>query len=654
VTLDAITFIETVLVNPETDAPFVLTAVERGFLRHAFELTPDGRLRFPEEVFSTPKKGGKTAFAAMVLLYVVRVLGGRFGEGYCCANDFEQSQGRVFLAAARIVEASPMVAADAIVTASKITFISTGATITAIASDFAGAAGGNPTITVFDELWGYTSERSRRLWDEMVPPPTRKIACRLTVTYAGFEGESELLEGLYRRGLLGEQLAPDLYAAGGLLMFWTHDFVAPWQTEEWREQMREQHRPNAYLRQIENRWVTSESPFIDMDWFDECVDPAATPLISHQELPVWVGVDASTKRDSTAVAACTWDDRTQKVRLVFHRIFQPSLTEPLDFEATIEATVLELARRFRLIEVRYDPYQMQSTAQRLQARHVPMVEFAQTQANLTEASTNLFELVKGRNFVAYPDAAVRLAVQRSIAVETSRGWRIAKEKASHKIDVVVALAQAALGAVHSVTAPATLWARGDLLVDDAPIPVPTRAETIFASIALDDIRVAVCYWATAGRHHRAPLVLLDYVLAPFTAGLFSSISTRLDELFAQQEFGRYLGHGSQGAYGPMVMAEPTLAEYARAAGLPTTPVDERMLADRAELARAIAPFVAAGNVKIAEPAWERSQTAPLPLLDVRAAADAHPSAPADAALIGLACALPENLRFWERIQAHAA
>jgi hypothetical protein len=33
----------------------------------------------------------------------------------------------------------------------------------------------------------------------MVPPPTRKIACRLTVTYAGFEGESDLLQELYER-----------------------------------------------------------------------------------------------------------------------------------------------------------------------------------------------------------------------------------------------------------------------------------------------------------------------------------------------------------------------------------------------------------------------------------------------------------------------
>ena len=448
---DPVDFIEGVLVNPDTDRPFVLTDAERAFLRYAFALTPDGRLSYPELVFSAPKKSGKTAFAAMVVLYVVCELGGRFAEGYCAANDFEQSQGRVFQAIGRIVEASPLLAADATVTQSKITFATGSATITAIASDYAGAAGANPTITAFDELWGYTSERAHRLWDEMVPPPTRKLACRLTVTYAGFEGESELLEGLYKRGLAGEQIAPDLYAAGGLLMFWTHEFTAPWQTEEWREQMREASRPNAYLRLIENRWVTTESTFVDMAWWDGCVDPEAGPLFADHGLQVWLGVDASTKRDSTAIAACTYDHAAKKVRLVYHHIFQPSPDDPLDFEATVETTITYLCRRFHVREVRFDPYQMQAVAQRLTGLGVPMVEFPQTVGNLTEASSNLYELVKGRNLVAYADADIRLAVQRSVAVETSRGWRIAKEKASHKIDVVVALGMAALGAVQSVS-----------------------------------------------------------------------------------------------------------------------------------------------------------------------------------------------------------
>jgi len=67
----------------------------------------------------------------------------------------------------------------------------------------------------------------------------------------------------------------------------------------------------------------------------------------------------------------------------------------------------------------------------------------QTVSNLTEASQNLFDLIKGRNLVAYPDEQIRLAISRAVAVETSRGWRIGKDKQTHKIDVVVALGMAA-------------------------------------------------------------------------------------------------------------------------------------------------------------------------------------------------------------------
>jgi phage terminase large subunit-like protein len=347
------------------------------FLRHAFELTPAGRLKYSELLFSAPKKSGKTAFAAMILIYMVRVAGGRFAEGFVLANSLDQASLRVYQAAARIVQASPLLAQDARVTGTAITFISTGGTILPIPSDYSTAAGSNPTISVFDELWGYTSERDHRLWDELVVPPTRQIACRLTVTYAGFEGESELLEGLYRRGLKGEQVAPDLWAQPGMLMFWSHRFTAPWQTEAWRDEMRAQLRPNGYLRLIENRWVSTESSFIDMDWWDACVDQAARPLLANGALPVWVGVDASVKRDSTAIVACSFDHVHQRVTLVWHKIFQPSPSEPLDFENTVETTVSELSRRFSLREVRYDPFQMAASAQRLTAQGIPMVEFAQ-------------------------------------------------------------------------------------------------------------------------------------------------------------------------------------------------------------------------------------------------------------------------------------
>ena len=270
----------------------------------------------------------------------------------------------------------------------------------------------------------------------------------LTVTYAGFEGESELLESLYKRGLQGEAIAPALYRQSGLLMYWTHECPAPWQTPEWIEQMRGQLRPNAFLRLIENRWVTSESTFVPIECWDACVDPDLSPELAKPSLQVRVGLDASVKCDSTAVVATTFDQKARKVRLVWHKVFQPSPDDPLDFEQTVEKTLLELRRRFCVREVRYDPYQLVAVAQRLTAAGVPMLEFPQSVPNLTEASTNLYEMIKGRNLTAYADEEMRLAVSRCVAIETSRGWRVAKEKASHKIDSIVALAMAALAAVQ--------------------------------------------------------------------------------------------------------------------------------------------------------------------------------------------------------------
>ena len=194
-------FIEHVLHDPETNKPFVLLDAEREFLKHAFKLDADGRLLYPEQLYGAPKKSGKTGFAALHMLTTILLFGGAFGEGYALANDLEQATSRVFQAIRRIVEASPLLKREARITADRISFPAfRNASIAAVASDYTGAAGANPTISCFDELWGYVSEKSRRLWDEMIPPPTRKIACRLTVTYAGFEGESILLHELYKRG----------------------------------------------------------------------------------------------------------------------------------------------------------------------------------------------------------------------------------------------------------------------------------------------------------------------------------------------------------------------------------------------------------------------------------------------------------------------
>jgi phage terminase large subunit-like protein len=238
----------------------------------------------------------------------------------------------------------------------------------------------------------------------------------------------------------------DLYAGEGLLCFWSHVPIASWQTEAWIEEMRRSLRPNQFLRMIENRFVSGTETFVALEAWDACC--TGRQVAADANMPVWAAVDASTKRDSTAIAVSTWDKAIKKVRLVSHRIFMPTSDDPIDFESMVEDTLLGIKARYRLRAVYYDPLQMVSVAQRLSRQGIKMVEWPQTVGNITTASQCLYDLIQGQGLVAYPDTAIRTAISRAVAKETTRGWKITKEKTSAKIDIVVALAMAAHATVE--------------------------------------------------------------------------------------------------------------------------------------------------------------------------------------------------------------
>jgi phage terminase large subunit-like protein len=233
-----------------------------------------------------------------------------------------------------------------------------------------------------------------------------------------------------------------------MLFAWHTEPIAPWQTESWLAEMRRSLRPSAYARMITNEFVSAESAFVDLASWDGCVVPELLPLREDQDAHVWVGVDASVKRDSTALVCCSYSKQSKSVRLVAHKTFTPSAHDPIDFEGTVAATVLDWRDKFLLRKVYYDPFQMVAVAQRLARAGCRMEEFPQTIPNLTAATSNLFDLIQSRSIQLYPDAAMRLAISRAVMHESSRGWRLDKLKQQHKIDVVVALSMAALGAVR--------------------------------------------------------------------------------------------------------------------------------------------------------------------------------------------------------------
>ena len=204
--------------------------------------------------------------------------------------------------------------------------------------------------------------------------------------------------------------------------------IAPWQTPEWLEQMRGTMRTNAFLRMIENRFVSNESQFVESEWLERCIDKNATPVVSDTGMPVIVGVDASVKRDSTGIVAVTWDRNIKKVRVVFHRIFQPTQSSPLDFEGTIERTVRELIGRFSVevfIMIHSKWRAPHNACKRLVLRCVNMRSRRKISRPM---GNNLYELIKGAGIVFYPDDAIKKAIGHAVAKKPAAGKSAKKNR----------------------------------------------------------------------------------------------------------------------------------------------------------------------------------------------------------------------------------
>jgi phage terminase large subunit-like protein len=402
-------------------------------------------------LWSEPKKSGKTFLAACVALW--EAVTNADCEVVCCANDEEQAISRVFQTVCQLIKYNAELSASATVQAAQVKFTN-GSVIRAVSSDYKGQAGGRQRLTIFDELWAFEAERMTRLFEEMTPPVTEPGAYVLIVSYAGFSGEGELLENLYRRGLKGKRVHRTLecHRAQGLFMFWSHKRRQPWQLgAEGRAYYQEQERilrPNTFRRIHKNEWVSSESVFITPEQWAACVDASRSPLLSGGAL--YLGVDVGVKSDNAAVVAVAWDKQGQKIALATHRAWRPTKTQPVNLQ-DIEDHILELRKRHRIARVYADPYQAMSMLQSLQRKigATLVQEFPQTVANTTTMGETLYDLVKNRNLVAYPSDELRQHVTNATGIETARGFRIAKEKASKKIDLAVALAMAVCAALQA-------------------------------------------------------------------------------------------------------------------------------------------------------------------------------------------------------------
>ena len=431
--------------------------------------------RWRNQVYSTIKKSGKTAIAAILTRYEVeRGPGGR--EIYLAANDRDQATNRVFDAIRKSINWDPEAQGSWNITGHELRH-SNGTFIKAIASDFRGEAGANPSLTAWTELWGFDTEGLLRFYEEMTPVPTTE-SIRLVETSTGYEGQSDLLRDLYETGMAGRQLtAGELDALTGcgldafkeasgphdrvpiwlndranMVMYWDEGLVArrmPWQQgtagEEYYREQEQTLRPSQYKRLHLNQWTQAEEAYIDIRLWDALA--ADVPALDPKERLV-LGIDAAARNDTFAIVGVTrhWDPARAKdtVAVRWWGVWEAPPGGAIDFNEPLEE-IAELVKNYGVAVVVYDPTDMSKFAQDLRTvtRHRVFVDKFEQRADRLRADKRLYDMIQGGNIVHCNPPEIRQHLLNSnVKLDQDDRMRILKRSTRIPVDLVVAMSMA--------------------------------------------------------------------------------------------------------------------------------------------------------------------------------------------------------------------
>lgn len=417
---------------------------------------------------SNVKKVGKTLVNSILTAWRWLALP---GEHFCCGNDLDQSAGRQFAMIAEMVKRNPYLYRHVRATKSQLIFEPTGSTLTALAVDAAGNSGSNHLTASHTEAWGVIYEAGIRAYEELIPPPGARYgfpALRICDSYSGFLGESATWHTIVDRGLQGERLPGEwpIYQDGGLLLFHCEGEDArarcfrgtPQEAETYYSEQKRDLRENTFTRMHENKRTANESQFISAEAWQACYSPDVQRWREGDHRRLVLGADASTSRDLTALVGCAFNFLTRKTEAIYCKVWKPErgvfrFGKPtVDLEETIGAEVLRLHHLGVVSSVIFDPYQLHSQGLTWERAGIRCIEMPQS-AQRTESDQALYDAILSRTLAHCGDPTLTEHIQNAVAVETPRGFRLAKEKTSKKIDCAVSLSMSHFGAVESAGEP---------------------------------------------------------------------------------------------------------------------------------------------------------------------------------------------------------
>ena len=213
-----------------------------------------------------------------------------------------------------------------------------------------------------------------------------------------------------------------------------------------------------------NEWVSADKSWMDMRAWDAGMNPDLE-LDQFLGQPCWVGLDLASKTDIAALVMLFQHPDTPDAFVVFGKYYLPEDTvqaagnsqyqgwshtgllsvtpgNVIDF-SWIEADLLEIASKFSVEAVAFDPFQATQLSTRMMSEGLPMIEVRPTVLNFSEPMKTLEALVLQKKLVHDGDPVLAWMASNVVAhTDVKDNIYPRKERAENKIDGIVALIMA--------------------------------------------------------------------------------------------------------------------------------------------------------------------------------------------------------------------
>ena len=424
----------------------------------------NGLYKYSTVIWSDVKKSAKSSVAAAVAANFA--ITKEYAEIYIIANDLKQADSRVAMYFRRALELNPRLRKLYRNKGYRTMFTHNHSYVEAIPIDPSGEAGSNADLIVTSELWGAHEEAKQRMFAELTLSPTKfGKSMRWIESYAGYTDESKLLYSLYDAGVLNgvrlwdepmptmmnQDMPLEAYVNREARIFclWNTIPRLPWQTKEYYNNEAAMLDPNEFRRIHRNEWVTSKDTFIPMEWWDACRDNEIPPIKGLESIVL--ALDAGVSHANFAlVGVSRHPTQKEDTILRFSKRWVPPKGGKINFEGTKEDPgpelfLLELCKRYNIVEIAYDPYQLEDMAGRLRRRGVAWFRPFSQQTTRMVADSQFRTRIRERRIHHQGDNDMREHIgncDAKVDLTGERNIRLVPKAENKYIDLAVAYSMA--------------------------------------------------------------------------------------------------------------------------------------------------------------------------------------------------------------------